>query len=177
MGSIGGLAYLISTVEEAQRLEVSAPDKVAYVTQTTLSVDDTREVIAVLKSRFPDICGQELKDICYATQNRQNAVRVLAKEVDVLLVVGSENSSNSNRLRELGSQSGVPSYLINDASEIDRAWVKDATRVGITAGASAPEVLVQGVVAKLAEWGIASHREYEGVRETVSFRIPKALAK
>jgi len=177
MGAIGGPAYLISTVDDALRIEVENPARVAYVTQTTLSVDDTREVIDVLKARFPDIRGQELNDICYATQNRQNAVRALAAEVDMLLVVGAQNSSNSNRLREVGVQSGLPAYLINDASEIDPAWLQGVTRVGITAGASAPEVLVQGVLARLAELGIVTHREFDGVRESQSFRLPKALAQ
>ncbi len=175
LGAIGGPAYLISTADEARHLEVGNPARVAYVTQTTLSVDDTREVIDVLKARFPDIRGQELNDICYATQNRQNAVRALAAEVDMLLVVGAQNSSNSARLREVGVQSGLPSYLINDASEIDPAWLQGIRRVGITAGASAPEVLVQGVLARLAELGVASHREFDGVRESQSFRLPKAL--
>lgn len=177
MGSIGGPAWLISTVDEARRLEVENPARVAYVTQTTLSVDDTREVIDLLKARFPGIRGQELNDICYATQNRQNAVRALAAEVDLLLVVGAQNSSNSNRLREVGEQSGLPAYLINDASEIDPAWLQGRTRVGITAGASAPEVLVQGVLNRLAGLGIVTHREFDGVRESQSFRLPKMLAQ
>jgi len=177
MGSIGGPAYLISTVDEARHLEVENPARLAYVTQTTLSVDDTREVIDVLKERFPGIRGQELDDICYATQNRQNAVRLLAAEVDMLIVVGAQKSSNSNRLREVGVLSGLPSYLINDASEIDPAWLVGKTRVGITAGASAPEVLVQGVVARLADLGIPAHREFDGIRESQSFRLPKAIAQ
>jgi len=175
LGSIGGPAHLISTVDDAQRLVVGTPDKVGYVTQTTLSVDDTREIIATLKARFPQIRGQDLEDICYATQNRQNAVRALAKEVDMLLVVGSANSSNSNRLQELGTQHGLPAYLINDARDIDPAWLAGITRVGITAGASAPEVLVQGVLARLADLGVTAHREFDGVRETMSFRLPKPL--
>ncbi|MDH4134705.1 MAG: 4-hydroxy-3-methylbut-2-enyl diphosphate reductase, partial [Gammaproteobacteria bacterium] len=118
-----------------------------------------------------------LNDICYATQNRQNAVRALAAEVDLLLVVGAQNSSNSNRLREVGVQSGLPSYLINDASEIDPAWIQGKRRVGITAGASAPEVLVQGVLARLAELGVVAHREFDGVRESQSFRLPKAISQ
>jgi 4-hydroxy-3-methylbut-2-enyl diphosphate reductase len=175
LGSIGGPAHLISTADDVRHLQVRDPARVAYVTQTTLSVDDTREVIAALKARFPAIRGQELDDICYATQNRQNAVRALATEVDLLLVVGSVNSSNSNRLRELGAQTGLPAYLINDARDIDPAWLHGVTRVGITAGASAPEVLVQGVLARLAELGVSSHREYDGIRETTSFRLPKPL--
>lgn len=177
MGSIGGPAWLISTADEARRLEVENPAKVAYVTQTTLSVDDTREVIDILKARFPGIRGQELNDICYATQNRQNAVRALAAEVELLLVVGAQNSSNSSRLREVGEQSGLPAYLINDASEIDPAWLEGITRVGITAGASAPEVLVLGVLNRLAELGIVTHREFDGVRESQSFRLPKMLTQ
>jgi len=175
LGSIGGPAHLISTADEAQRLTVRNPDRVAYVTQTTLSVDDTRDIIDVLKARFPGIRGQDLDDICYATQNRQNAVRALATEVDLLLVVGSVNSSNSNRLRELGAQSGLPAYLINDAGDIDPSWLEGVTRVGITAGASAPEVLVQGVLTRLAEFGVSTHREFDGVHETMSFRLPKPL--
>lgn len=177
MGSIGGPAYLISTADEARRLDLETPARVAYVTQTTLSVDDTREVIDILKARFPEIRGQELNDICYATQNRQNAVRALAAEVDLLLVVGAQNSSNSCRLREVGVQSGLPAYLINDASEIDSDWLQGVTRVGITAGASAPEVLVQGVLARLAELGVPAHRELDGIRESQSFRLPKALVR
>jgi len=174
-GSVDGVVHVVSTVEDVEALEASAPSRLAYVTQTTLSLDDTREVIAALRTRFPEIEGPELDDICYATQNRQNAVKSLAAEVDVLLVVGARNSSNSNRLRETGAQLNVPAYLIQDESEIDSAWLAGAARVGVTAGASTPEVLVQRVVRKLGELGATATRELDGVRETTTFRLPKVL--
>src|SRR3546814_785095 len=138
-GRIPGPVYLVSTAESVAGLEVHDPEKLAYVTQTTLSVDDTREVIEKLKARFPKIVGPDVKDICYATQNRQTAVRELARNVDVLLVVGAQNSSNSNRLREIGAELEIPSYLIDDASQLDPSWLAGAQAVGITAGASAPD--------------------------------------
>jgi 4-hydroxy-3-methylbut-2-enyl diphosphate reductase len=174
-GSVDGVVHVVSTVADVDALEVKNAGSLAYVTQTTLSLDDTREVIAALRARFPDIKGPELDDICYATQNRQNAVKDLAAGVDVLLVVGARNSSNSNRLRETGAQLNVPAYLIEDESEIDSTWFAGAARVGVTAGASTPEVLVQRVVQRLSELGATATRELNGVRETTTFRLPKAL--
>ena len=149
MGQIDGPVHLVQTEKDVDTLDIPIDEPVAYVTQTTLSVDDTRGIIAALQRRFTDITGPETRDICYATQNRQSAVRDLAKLVDVILVVGAKNSSNSNRLREIGSESGIPSYLIADGSELDPNWVKDARVVGITAGASAPDVLVEDVIQAL----------------------------
>jgi 4-hydroxy-3-methylbut-2-enyl diphosphate reductase len=174
-GQIDGRVHVLSTVAEVERLVVDDPGRLAYVTQTTLSVDDTREVIEALERRFPAIVGPELKDICYATQNRQNAVKELAGEIDLLLVVGSQNSSNSNRLRELGLRSGVPAHLIDAAEEIDPAWFRPALRIGLTAGASAPESLVQQVLARLRELGVESVREMDGEREAVTFKLPDEL--
>ena len=174
-GSVDGVVHVVSTVEDVEALDVKTPSRLAYVTQTTLSLDDTREVIAALRARFPEIKGPELDDICYATQNRQNAVKSLAAEVDVLLVVGARNSSNSNRLRETGAQLNVAAYLIQDESEIDSAWFRGVSRVGVTAGASTPEVLVQRVVQKLEALGATATRELDGVRETTTFRLPKEL--
>jgi 4-hydroxy-3-methylbut-2-enyl diphosphate reductase len=145
------------------------------VTQTTLSLDDTRDVIAALTARFPAIVGPDVADICYATQNRQNAVKSLAAEVDVVLVVGARNSSNSNRLRETAAQFGLPAYLIQDETEIEPEWLADKSRVGVTAGASTPEVLVQRVLTRLAELGSTSTRTLDGIRETTTFRLPRSL--
>lgn len=175
-GRMAGVVHVLSTPDEVERLEVKDPDRIAYVTQTTLSVDDTREVVAALRKRFPNALGPGLDDICYATQNRQNAVHALAKSVDVLLVVGSRNSSNSNRLREVGEQDGVTAYLIQDERDIDPSWFRDSTAVGVTAGASAPEVLVERVLARLRQLGVTSVRELEGVHEVTSFRLPSSLA-
>ncbi len=175
MGSIPGPVHVVSEPEQVEGLPVEAPDRLAYVTQTTLSVDDTREVIEALRRRFPSVQGPQLDDICYATQNRQNAVRDLAREVDLLLVVGARNSSNSNRLREVGEQCKVRAELIQDESEIDAAWFEGIGSVGITAGASAPEVLVQRVVQCVRTLGAGRVRELDGVRETMAFRLPKTL--
>ena len=175
-GRIDGRVRVLSTVEEVEALEVDDPDQLAYVTQTTLSMDDTRDVIDALMQRFPGIRGPDLKDICYATQNRQNAVRRVAQEIDVLLVVGSQNSSNSNRLAELGERSDVASYLIDDATEIRPEWLKDCNAVGVTAGASAPESLVQQVLARLRELGVDEVIETEGEVESTVFRLPDELA-
>jgi 4-hydroxy-3-methylbut-2-enyl diphosphate reductase len=174
-GSIEGPVHIVTTIEDVEALPATRGQRIAYVTQTTLSIDDTRAVIAALKERFPSIQGPELDDICYATQNRQNAVRALAREVDVLLVVGARNSSNSNRLREVGEQCGVPSYLVQDDTEIDAEWFIGKSLIGITAGASAPEVLVERVLAKLRPLGVTSVRELDGVRETTAFRLPRSL--
>ncbi len=176
MGSVEGPVYVVSTTGDVSALKVKNPDKLAYVTQTTLSIDDTRDVIDALKQRFPTIQGPELDDICYATQNRQNAVKALADEVNLLLVVGARNSSNSNRLREVGKQHGVPAYLIQDETELDKSWfVGGIKKVGITSGASTPEVLVQRVLDKLRSFGVSATRELDGIRETTTFRLPKSL--
>ena len=176
MGRIVGRVHLISTPKEVAGLRVSNPDKLAFITQTTLSVDDTRAVIEALKLRFPTIVGPDTKDICYATQNRQRAARELAGVVDVVLVVGAPNSSNSNRLREIAAESGVPSYLIEDAAALDGAWLKGASAVGITAGASAPAELVAALIDRLRELGDIELEELPGVTENVRFRMPAQLA-
>jgi len=174
-GRVSGPVHVVSTCEDVADLAVRDPERIAYVTQTTLSVDDTREVIAALRQRFPAIQGPDVDGICYATQNRQNAVRQLAREVDLLLVVGARNSSNSNRLREVGEQAGLASYLVQDAGELRSEWFADCSRVGITAGASAPEVLVQGVLDRLREFGISQIRQMAAEPETVTFHLPVAL--
>jgi 4-hydroxy-3-methylbut-2-en-1-yl diphosphate reductase len=176
MGRINGPVHLISAVEDVARLSPADPDKLAFVTQTTLSLDDTRDVIEALRERFPGIVGPDTRDICYATQNRQSAVRRLAAEVDVILVVGAENSSNSNRLREIGAATGVPSYLIDSAAALEWAWLDDAGAVGITAGASAPELLVQQVIGKLAGRYAVTLETLDGIAENVHFRLPPELA-
>jgi 4-hydroxy-3-methylbut-2-enyl diphosphate reductase len=176
MGRITGRVHLISRPEAVADLQVANPDKLAFITQTTLSVDDTRAVIDALKARFPSIVGPDTKDICYATQNRQRATRELAKIVDVVLVVGAPNSSNSNRLREIAAESGVPSYLIEDAAALDLGWLEGARSVGITAGASAPDILVEELVARLREMAGAEVEFLPGVTENVRFRMPPQLA-
>lgn len=171
-GSVDAPVLVVGSVADVAALPIPAEAAVAYVTQTTLSIDDTREIITALKARFPNIVGPELKDICYATLNRQNAVRALAAAVDLVLVVGARNSSNTNRLREVASQCGVPAYLIAGSAEIDPAWLAGVARVGVTAGASAPEVLVAEVCARLRQLGAAAAEEMSGPRETVMFRLP-----
>jgi len=171
----GGQVHLIETEDEVPALAIRDPERVAYVTQTTLSVDDTSRIVAALQSRFPNIQGPKKSDICYATQNRQDAVRDLAAGADLVLVVGSANSSNSNRLRELAQRQGKPAYLIDGADDIRREWISDGARVGLTAGASAPELLVEQVVARLREWGAFDVREQSGIREQVVFALPKEL--
>src|SRR5690606_31405443 len=150
--------------------------KLAFVTQTTLSVDDTRDIIAALRARFPNIVGPDTRDICYATQNRQTAVRALARVVDLILVVGAQNSSNSNRLREIGEAAGTPSYLIESADKLDPAWLDGVRTIGITAGASAPELLVQDLIRKLGERYVVSVEVLAGIEENVPFRLPPELA-
>ncbi len=177
MGRIDGKVYLISKAEEVGGLEVSNPEKLAFITQTTLSVDDTRAVIDALKVRFPSIVGPDTKDICYATQNRQRAVHDLAMDVDVVLVVGAANSSNSNRLREIAAEQNVPSYLIADADALDPSWLEGATSVGITAGASAPEDLVQKLIERLREIATVEMETLPGITENVRFRMPAELAE
>ncbi|HTZ37687.1 MAG TPA: 4-hydroxy-3-methylbut-2-enyl diphosphate reductase [Stellaceae bacterium] len=177
MGRITGKVHLISKPEEVARLNVSDPEKLAFITQTTLSVDDTRAVIEALKARFPSILGPDTKDICYATQNRQRATLELAKIVDVVLVVGAPNSSNSNRLREIAAEFGVPSYLIEDANALDPSWLQGVSAVGITAGASAPDELVEELVERLREMDEIEIQRLSGVTENVRFRMPKQLAE
>jgi 4-hydroxy-3-methylbut-2-en-1-yl diphosphate reductase len=176
MGRINGRVHLISKPEDVAAIEPSDPAKLAFVTQTTLSVDDTREVIEALKARFPAIVGPDTRDICYATQNRQTAVRGLARAVDLILVVGAQNSSNSNRLREIGEAAGTPSYLIESAETLDLAWLGGARTVGITAGASAPESLVQDLIAKLRDHYLVEVEVLAGIEENVHFRLPPELA-
>ncbi len=171
----GGDIYLVEDVDDAERLVVRDETRLSYVTQTTLSMDDTAKVINALRARFPDIEGPRKNDICYATQNRQDAVRQLAEKVDVVLVVGSPNSSNSNRLRELAGQCNTTAYLIDGPDQIERSWLNDAARIGVTAGASAPEVLVQQVIARLEEWGAVGVAELDGREESITFAVPKAL--
>lgn len=175
MGQIPGKVILIQNEAEVAGLDLPADTPVAYVTQTTLSVDDTRNIIAALARRFRDLVGPDTRDICYATQNRQSAVRDLCKLADVILVIGATNSSNSNRLREIGTESGVPSYLIADGSELDPAWVAGANIVGITAGASAPEEMVEDVIAALRRLGPVEVSTMAGREEHAEFRLPAEL--
>jgi 4-hydroxy-3-methylbut-2-en-1-yl diphosphate reductase len=172
----GGM-YLVESVDDVLKLEVKNPERLAFVTQTTLSMDDTAEVIDALRKRFPNIDGPKKEDICYATQNRQDAVKKLVSKCDLILVVGSPNSSNSTRLMELSQKVGVPAYLIDDASEIKREWLNDKENIGLTAGASAPEVLVEEVIAQLKEWGATMVEENPGIIERVVFSLPKELLK
>ncbi|MBW4091132.1 MAG: 4-hydroxy-3-methylbut-2-enyl diphosphate reductase [Proteobacteria bacterium] len=176
IGQIDGTVHLVQTVADVAALAVHDPEKLAYITQTTLSVDDTRGIIAALTARFPAIVGPDVRDICYATQNRQQAVRELAAAVDVILVVGSKNSSNSNRLREIGEELGKPAYLIDDADSLRCAWFEGVESVGVTAGASAPETLVQGVIEGLRRFGPIDISTLNGVAENVRFRFPAELA-
>ena len=173
--SRGGDIYLVEDEGQAANLEVRDPSRLAYVTQTTLSMDDTARVIDVLRERFPDITGPRKNDICYATQNRQDAVKQLGTECDLLLVVGSPNSSNSNRLRELGERRGATAYLLDGADDIDPAWLEGKAHIGVTAGASAPEVLVREVVQRLRELGADSVSEIDGRPEDVTFSMPREL--
>lgn len=175
-GRIPGRVHVLCSVEEVEALQVADPERLAYVTQTTLSVDDTREVVDALRRRFPSIVGPDLRDICYATQNRQNAVKELLPTVDRLVVVGSANSSNSNRLRELGEQRGVPSYLVDGPDDLRSEWFEGARCVGVTAGASAPEVFVQRILDRLRELGASAVCEVEGEPEQVVFQMPPELA-
>jgi 4-hydroxy-3-methylbut-2-enyl diphosphate reductase len=176
IGQMPGRVHLIQTVEDVAALTPETPDRLAYITQTTLSVDDTRGIIAALKAKFPLIAGPDVRDICYATQNRQQSVRDLADVVDLILVVGSKNSSNSNRLREIGAELGKPSYLIDDASHLKAEWFEGIVTVGLTAGASAPEMLVQGVIEGLRAFGPVEVDTLDGVAEDVKFRFPAELA-
>jgi 4-hydroxy-3-methylbut-2-enyl diphosphate reductase len=173
--SQGGCMYLVEKVEDVAKLTVNNPDSLAYVTQTTLSMDDTVAIIEALRQRFPKIHGPKRDDICYATQNRQDAVKNLADASDVVLVVGSINSSNSNRLKEVAERRNTPAYLIDNADEIERAWLQDKETIGVTAGASAPEVLVEQVIKRLQEWGAETVHESQGRSETITFSLPKEL--
>ncbi len=170
-----GRIYLVEDIDDVSRLEVAQPANLAYTTQTTLSVDDTRGIIQALRERYPDMQGPRNDDICYATQNRQDAVRELSEQCDLLLVVGSPNSSNSNRLRELAEREGVEAYLIDGADEIEPRWVEGRRHIGVTAGASAPDVLVRGVIARLRELGAGELRELDGKPEDMIFALPKEL--
>ena len=176
MGQSDDGMYLIETIEDIEQLQVRDPNRLAYVTQTTLSVDDTAGIIDALKRRFPNVAEPKKSDICYATTNRQQAVKFMAPQVDLLIVVGSPSSSNSSRLREVAEKNGVESYMVDDASQIDAAWTEGKTRIGVTAGASAPEVLVQQVITRLRALGAASVRELDGVQEHVTFPLPKGLS-
>ena len=176
-GRIKGGAHLVATKKDVENLNVRDPNKVAYVTQTTLSVDDTREVINTLKTRFPAIVGPDVRDICYATQNRQQAVRSLARQVDLILVMGARNSSNSNRLCEIGREMGIPSYLIDDSDGLEPEWLKGIETVGITAGASAPEELVQELIERLGDFCKIEVEVLGGIEENVTFRLPAELVK
>ncbi len=177
LGQIDGPVHLVGSADEVAGLPLGPDAPVAYITQTTLSVDDTRAIIAALEARFSDITGPDVSDICYATQNRQSAVRALCERADVLLVVGSPNSSNSNRLREIGEEMGRPSYLVADGAAIDRRWLDGAAAIGITAGASAPESLVRSVIAAIAALHPIEVAALDGIEETVQFRLPPALAR
>jgi len=175
LGQARGGMFLVETPADVASLQVTDPDKLAYVTQTTLSVDDAARVVESLRARFPNITGPKKDDICYATQNRQDAVKILAPQCDVVIVVGSPTSSNSNRLREVAENLGVPAYMVDNASEIDPLWIAGVRRVGVTAGASAPEVLVREVVERLKGLGIGSVTDLDGVQEKVGFPLPKEL--
>ncbi|GAB1233741.1 4-hydroxy-3-methylbut-2-enyl diphosphate reductase [Ferrigenium sp. UT5] len=176
MGQSEGGMYLVESPADVGKLQVTDEQNLAYVTQTTLSVDDASAIIAALKTRFPFITGPKKDDICYATQNRQDAVRALAQQCDLVIVVGSPNSSNSNRLREVAQNLGVPAYLVDNAGELKPEWLQGKQRVGLSAGASAPEILVSEVIARLRELGADEVRELDGIEENVAFPIPKALA-
>jgi 4-hydroxy-3-methylbut-2-enyl diphosphate reductase len=176
MGQAEEGMHLVETIDDVAKLRVANPENLAYVSQTTLSVDDTAEIIEALKARFPAIQEPKKGDICYATTNRQEAVKFMAPQVEVVVVVGSPNSSNSNRLREVARKMGTPAYMVDRADQIDPAWLEGHQRIGVTAGASAPEVLVQAVIDRLKELGAKSVRPLEGVEENVTFPLPKGLA-
>jgi 4-hydroxy-3-methylbut-2-enyl diphosphate reductase len=176
MGQADEGMYLVETVNDVHKLQVRRPEMLAYVSQTTLSVDDTADVIAALKARFPQIAEPKKGDICYATTNRQEAVKFMAPKVDLVIVVGSPNSSNSNRLREVAEKMGTLAYMVDNAAQIDPAWLHGTRRIGVTAGASAPQVLVDAVIAQLKTYGAQSVRVLEGVEEHVTFPLPKGLS-
>ncbi|MCU6435532.1 4-hydroxy-3-methylbut-2-enyl diphosphate reductase [Undibacterium sp. Jales W-56] len=176
MGQTEGGIHLVETVADVATLNVANPDLLAYVSQTTLSVDDTIEIIAALKNKFPQISEPKKGDICYATTNRQEAVKFMAPQVDLVIVVGSANSSNSNRLREVAEKKGAASYMVDNATQIQASWLENCRRIGVTAGASAPEVLVQQVIERLKQLGAQSVRTLDGAEENVTFPMPKGLA-
>ncbi|MDR5833105.1 4-hydroxy-3-methylbut-2-enyl diphosphate reductase [Caballeronia sp. LZ034LL] len=176
MGQSGEGMHLVEDIEDVLKLDLPDPKRIAYVTQTTLSVDDASAIIDALKSKYPDIKEPKKQDICYATQNRQDAVKFLAPQCDVVIVVGSPNSSNSSRLREVAEKRGIPSYMVDSPTQIDPAWVEGKKRIGVTAGASAPEVLAQAVIARLRELGVRSVRSLEGIEETIAFPLPRGLS-
>ena len=176
MGQCESGVHLVESADDVARLAIRDPSRLAYVTQTTLSVDDAAAIVTALKQRFPEIVGPKKDDICYATQNRQDAVKLMSANVDVVIVVGSPNSSNSNRLREVAENRGIPAYMLDDARAIDGAWIAGKSRVGVTAGASAPETLVKQVIDRLRELGAARVTELSGVVERIVFPMPKRLA-
>lgn len=175
MGQSPDGMYLVEAIDDVANLRVTDPKRLAYVTQTTLSVDDAARVVAALRARYPEIIGPKKDDICYATQNRQDAVKKLVRACDLVIVVGSPNSSNSNRLREVAEQAGIAAYMVDNADQIQTAWLSKADRIGVTAGASAPEVLVQGVIARLGEMGARKVMPLDGIEESVNFPLPRAL--
>ncbi|MEA3123691.1 MAG: 4-hydroxy-3-methylbut-2-en-yl diphosphate reductase [Caballeronia sp.] len=175
MGQSGEGMHLVEDIEDVEALTLADPDRIAYVTQTTLSVDDASAIIGALKSKYPSVKEPKKQDICYATQNRQDAVKFLAPQCDVVIVVGSPNSSNSSRLREVAEKRGIPAYMVDSPAQIDPKWVEGKKRIGVTAGASAPEVLAQAVIARLRELGVRNVRPLEGIEETVSFPLPRGL--
>ena len=175
LGQIDGKVHLIQSTQDVDTLSVSDPDKLSYVTQTTLSVDDTRDIIEALTKKFPSIQGPNVKDICYATQNRQKAVRDMVDHVDLLLVIGAKNSSNSNRLREIGTEMGLQSYLIDDANSLNPDWLRNARTIGVTAGASAPEILIDQLIDRLKTYGFDNIELLDGIEENINFNIPFEL--
>lgn len=175
LGQLSGRVYLVQDQSDVWALDIPPDTPLAYITQTTLSVDDTRSTIMAIKKRFKNVVGPDTRDICYATQNRQTAVRELSRRVELILVVGASNSSNSNRLREIGAEMGIPSYLVADGSEIDRAWIIGKSTIGVTAGASAPEILVENVIDALRSIGPVEVEMLPGVEESVEFRLPNEL--
>ncbi|MDR5731250.1 MULTISPECIES: 4-hydroxy-3-methylbut-2-enyl diphosphate reductase [Caballeronia] len=176
MGQSGEGMHLVEDIDDVQKLDLRDPNRIAYVTQTTLSVDDASAIIDALKRKYPSVKEPKKQDICYATQNRQDAVKFLAPQCDVVIVVGSPNSSNSSRLREVAERSGIPAYMVDSPAQIDPAWLEGKKRIGVTAGASAPEVLAQAVIERLRELGVRSVRSLEGIEETISFPLPRGLS-
>jgi 4-hydroxy-3-methylbut-2-en-1-yl diphosphate reductase len=177
MGQTGEGMYLVESIEDVNALTLADPERVAFVTQTTLSVDDASEIIAALKARFPAIREPKKQDICYATQNRQDAVKFMTPQCDVVIVVGSPNSSNSNRLREVAEKRGIPAYMVDSPDQIDPAWLEGKRRIGVTAGASAPEVLAQAVITHLRGMGVRNVRALEGIEENIAFPLPRGLGR
>ena len=176
MGQSGEGMHLVEDIDDVLKLDLPDPQRIAYVTQTTLSVDDASAIIDALKAKYPEIKEPKKQDICYATQNRQDAVKFLAPQCDVVIVVGSPNSSNSSRLREVAEKRGIPAYMVDSPTQIDPQWVEGKKRIGVTAGASAPEVLAQAVIARLRELGVRNVRSLEGIEETISFPLPRGLS-